>query len=197
MLLVKFNKQIIGDFLFPSFRVKSGDIVIIQFPSGPYFYPHMMKMADIFKGKVPKDGVEILSPFKYPEHMWKTSFRHRFFPLTVGAYLKKNANKESPFFTKIYEESYITSKTKIGTIPGSPRRKLAVYATLSWTNLIVFDLAGVDPMGGEDIYNTVKQAIGTDGAAILIDSYDEFKNNCNVFVRPQYVGDTILNKKRD
>jgi hypothetical protein len=191
MLLIRFNKQIIGDFLVPSFNVKSGDIAIIQFPNGPYFYPHMMKMVDIFKGKTPKDGVEIFSPFKYPEHMWKTSFRHRFFPLTVGAYLKKNANKASHFFTKIYDDPYITAKTKIGTIPGSPRRKLAVYATLSWTNQLVFDLAGVDPQGSQDIYNIVKIVVEAGGAAILIDTYDDFKNDCNVFVRPQYVGATI------
>lgn len=189
MVLVKFNKQIISDFLIPSFKVNSGDIVVIQFPNGPYFYPLMMEMKDIFTGKTPKDGVEVLSPFKYPDHMWKTTFRHRFFPLTVGGYLEKYAIRESPLATKIYEYSFITPKTKINTIPGNPRRKLAVYATLSWTNKIVFDLAGVDPMGAEDIYNTVKEAVGADGAAILIDWNDEFKNKCNVFVRPQYVGE--------
>lgn len=191
MLLIKFNKQILGDFLVPSFSINSGEITVIQFPNGPYFYPHMMKMVDIFTGKVPKDGVEILSPFKYPDHMWKTRFRDRLFPLTVGGYLMKNANKESPFFTKIHEYPYITAKTKIRTIPGSPRRKLAIYATLSWTSQIIFDLAGVDPKGGEEIYTTIKEVVKGGGSAILIDSYEEFKNDCNVFVRPQYVGATI------
>jgi hypothetical protein len=187
MLLIKFNKQIIGDFLVPSFSVKSGDIAIIQFPNGPYFYPHMMKMKDIFSGKTPNDKVEILSPFKYPEHIKERGLRNRLFPLTVGGHLVKNANKESPFYTKIYNDPYITPKTKIGTIPGNPRRKLAVYASLSWTNQIIFDLAGVDPMGGQEIYNTVKGVVEGGGAAILIDLCDEFKNDCNVFVRPQYI----------
>lgn len=190
MELVKFNKQIIGDFLIPSFKVHSGDMVIVQFPGGPFYDPLMVEMKDIFIGKTPNEGVEVLSPFKYPDHMWKSRFRYGIFPLTVGTYLEKHANKKSPFFTKIYDDKYITPKTKIGTIPGNSRRKLAVYATLSWTNQIVFDLAGVDPMGAEDIYNTVKEAVGAEGAAILIDWTEDFKNKCNVFVKPQYVGAT-------
>lgn len=188
MLLVKFNKQIISDFLVPSFKLKRGQIAIIQFPNGPYFYPLMMEMVDIFTGKTSKDGVEILSPFKYPEHLWKTKPRYRIFPLTVGGYLEKNANKESPFATKIYEYSFISPKTKIETLAGNPRRKLAVYATLSWRNQIIYDLAGVDPKGGEEIYNTVKTVVHNGGAAILIDSSEEFKNDCNIFIRPQYIG---------
>jgi hypothetical protein len=148
----------------------------------------MMEMVAIFTGKVSKDGVEILSPFKYADHIRETGFGYRFFPLTVGVYLEKYANRESPFVTKIYDYSFITPQTKIRTIPGNPRRKLAVYATLSWTNQIIFDLAGVDPMGGEDIFHTVKTVVDAGGAAILIDSYDEFKNDCNIFIRPQYIG---------
>ena len=151
----------------------------------------MMKMVDIFRGKTANDGVEILSPFKYAEHIKERGFRSRLFPLTVGGYLVKHANKESSFFTKIYDDPYITAKTKIETIPGNPRRKLAVYATLCWTNQIVFDLAGVDPQGGQEIYTTVKEVVDAGGAAILIDLCDEFKNDCNVFVRPQYVGASI------
>ena len=188
MLLIKFNKQIISDFLIPSFKVKSGDIVVIQFPNGPYFYPLKMEMKDIFIGKTSQDGVHIASSCTYADHIRLTGFRNRLFPLTVGGYLEKNANRESPLATKIYEYKFITPKIKINTIPGNPRRKLAVYAALSKTNKIVFDLAGVDPMGGMDIYKTVKEVVDTDGAAILIDWTDDFKNDCTVFVRPQYVG---------
>jgi hypothetical protein len=187
MLLIKFNKQIIGDFLVSSFSVKSGNIAIIQFPNGPYFYPHMMAMKDIFTGKTFKDGVDIASPFTYADHIKLTGFRNRFFPLTVGSYLEKHANKESPLATKIYEYSFITPKTRINTIPGNPRRKLAVYTALSRTSRIIFDLAGVDPIGGQEIYNTVKGVVEGGGAAVLIDYSDEFKNDCNVFVRPQYI----------
>jgi hypothetical protein len=58
-MLLKFNEQVISDFLIPSFKVKSGNIAVIQFPSGPYFYPLMMEMKDIIVGKTPKDGVLI------------------------------------------------------------------------------------------------------------------------------------------
>lgn len=163
-------------------------MAVIQFPDGPFYYPLMIEMKDIFIGKTSKDGVDIASPFTYADHIRLTGIRNRFFPLTVGGYLEKHANKENPVATKIYDYAFITPKTKINTIPGNPKRKLAVYATLSRTNKIVFDLAGVDPMGCDDIYNTVKEAVGAEGAAILIDWNDEFKNKCNVFLRPQYVG---------
>jgi hypothetical protein len=62
-----------------------------------------------------------------------------------------------------------------------------VYAALSWTNQIIFDLPGVDPIGAENIYNTVKTVVEAGGAAIFIDIYDDFKNDCKVFIRPQYI----------
>lgn len=188
MLLLKFNEQIISDFLIPSFRLKKGELAIIQFPSGPYFYPLMTEMADIFKGKTANDKVEILSPFKYPEHIKERGFRDRLFPLTVDGYLKKYANRESPFATKIYDDPSITPKTRIRTLLGGIRRKLAVYATLSWTSQIIFDLSGVDPQSGQEIYTTVKGVVDSGGAAIFIDLCDEFKNDCTVFVKAEYVG---------
>jgi hypothetical protein len=46
---------------------------------------------------------------------------------------------------------------------------------------------GVDPIGAENIYNTVKTVVEAGGAAIFIDIYDDFKNDCKVFIRPQYI----------
>lgn len=163
-------------------------MAIIQFPSGPYFFPLMTEMANILKGKKPNDKVEILSPFKYAEHIKVRGFRECLFPLTVEGYFKKYANRESPFATKIYEEPSITPNTRMRTLLGGTRRKLAVYATLSWTSQIIFDLAGVDPWSGQEIYTTVKGVVDVGGTAILIDLCDEFKNDSTVFVKADYVG---------
>jgi hypothetical protein len=187
MLLLRVNKQILCGLEIPSFKLKKGEMAVIQLPHDPFYYPRKHEMVNMLTGKTPGEGVEILSPFKYAEYIWERGLRYRFFPLTVGRYLEKNANSNSPFSKKIYETPWITPKTKINTLAGTPRRQLSVYAALSWTNQIIFDLPGVDPTGAENIYNTVKTVVEAGGAAIFIDINDDFKNDCKVFIRPQYI----------
>lgn len=189
MLLLKFNKQTLCGLIIPSFSLKKGDMAVIQIPSGPSYYPVKHEMVSRLTGKTPSEGIEVFSPFKYADYIWERGLKYRFFPLTVGGYLEKNANSNSPFSKKIYECSWITPKTKIQTLAGTPRRQLSVYAALSWTNQIIFDLPGVGPEGGEDIYNTVKTVVDAGGAAILIDWSDDFKKDCKVFIRPYYINE--------
>ncbi|MBS0027704.1 hypothetical protein ACTJJ0_03480 [Chitinophaga sp. 22321] len=188
-MLTKFSEQTVDNFYFPSFILTKGDIIIIHLPCGPYFRPVELKMIDILTGKQYNDLIEINTPLKYVEHIAEKSFWHRFFPLTVGGYLDKYANKSNPVCNMIYNTKWITPKTKIQTLAGTPRRQLSLYATLSWTDKIIFDLAGVDPQGGQQIYNFVKTVVQSGGSAILFDYTDEFKDDCTRFIKAQYLGE--------
>jgi hypothetical protein len=69
---------------------------------------------------------------------------------------------------RIYETKDIKPTTRISRLPGNPRKLLSLLTTLSWTDKIIFDLAGVDPVGGQEVFNLVKRQIGNSGAAILM-----------------------------
>lgn len=64
-------------------------------------------------------------------------------------------------------------------------KKLFLYATLYKTNNIVFDLTGLDPKGGIEIYKIVKSVVKNGGSAILIDYSVEMKNDCTTFIEMQ------------
>ncbi len=190
-MLLQFHQQTVDDFLIPSFSLTKGEIVIIHLPNGPFFRPVELTLIDIITGKTSNNRVDIQASFKYAQHFRESWFRDRFLPMTVGTYLDKNANKTNPVYKKIYDIQWMTHKIKVQTLAGNPRRQLSVYTTLSWTNNLIFDLAGVDPQGGQDIYNFAKTIVQQGGSAILFDWSDEFNNDCTTFIQAKYLGDKI------
>lgn len=190
-MLLKFLEQTIDNFRIPSFTLTKGQIVIIQLPNGPFFYPPSSAMIDILTGKAINDKVEISSPFKYAEHFKENEIRRKFFPMTVAKYHDKYANKVNPIYKQIYEIPWITPKMKAQSLAGTPRRQLCVYTTLSWTNNIIFDLVGVDLKGGQDIYKFVSTMVNFGGAAILLDNNDEFKHDCTTFMQATSLGECL------
>ena len=186
-MLVKFSGQTIDNFFIPSFNLTNGEIVIIKFPNDGFSRQVELKLIDILSGKVSNKNVELITPLKYAEHFWKTSLWYRLFPMTVAKYHDKYANKANPIFERIYDIEWMTPKIKIETLAGNARRKLSLYTTLSWTNNIIFDLAGVDPQGAEDIYEIVKKVAELGGAAILLNHFEEFKNDCSTYIIAKHV----------
>jgi len=182
-MLIDFHDQTVGGFLIPSFTLSEGDIVVIQLPNGPYFYPLSRALIELFTGKTSNKNVQVFTPLSYAEHVQERGLWYRLFPLTVGAWLDKTANQSSPFYKEIYKIAWMKPKIKVSTLAGTVRRKLSIYSTLSWTKNIVFDLPGVDPQGGQEIYRIVKAVVQSGGAAILLDAYNEFESECATFIK--------------
>ncbi|OOQ59203.1 hypothetical protein BC343_29015 [Mucilaginibacter pedocola] len=147
------------------------------------------ELVGLLTGKIKSDKVRLLSTFTYADHIRK--FKRFWIPITVNSYLKRHANPANSIYEKAFIDPRVRRKTKIVSLPGNLRRELAIYTVLSNTNNIIFDLAGVDHEGGVTIYNNVKEAIDVGGAAILIDTCDEFKNDCTTFVKAEYLGPKI------
>jgi ABC-type sugar transport system ATPase subunit len=188
-MLLKFTEQTINNFVIPSFTLNKGEIVVIHYLNGALFGSTYVELLNLLIGNVPNKNVQINIPLKHPEHIRENWFRYKFFPITIGEYLCKNANKMHPIYSKIYDIKWMNPKIKVKTLAGTPTRQLSLYATLSWTNNIIFDLKGVDPQGGKDIYEVVKTVVNAGGAAILLDCSDEFKDDCTTFIQVKYVGD--------
>jgi len=187
-MLIKFSEQIVNNFFIPSFTLTHSEIVIIQLPSGPFFQVVEFEMIKLLTGKVANETVDVTSPLKYVEYFSESVFRSHFFPITVAGYLNKYANTANPICKRIYDSEWIRPETKVCTLAGSPRRELALYVTLSWTTSIIFDLAGLDPEGGQKIYGLVKELVKEGVSGILFDYTDEFRDDCTTFIQAKYLG---------
>ncbi|HEY4789261.1 MAG TPA: hypothetical protein VIH57_24595 [Bacteroidales bacterium] len=174
-------------FFIPPFDLNAGEIVVLYLFNGQHFYETEMFLKDIFTGKTTNENVKVHKPMKFVEYFIEPEIRRMFFPVTVGEYLKKKANLNSNFATKIYETKWITKKTKVNTLAGNPRKMLSLYATLSETKDIIFDLVGQDPKGAEETYMTVKEIVKDGGSAILLDSFSDMKDDCTKYIELQWI----------
>ncbi|MGV8830312.1 MAG: hypothetical protein ACWA6U_18545 [Breznakibacter sp.] len=181
------NKGINADsFYIPPFDLNVGEIVVLYLFNGQHFYETEMLLKEIFCGKKKDENVIVYKNLTFVEHFIEPKLRRLFYPVTVGEYLKKNANFDSPYATKIYEIDWINEKTKVNTLAGNPRRLLCLYATLSKTENIIFDLAGQDPKGAEETYEIVKDLVKKGGSAILLDCFEDMKNDCTKYIELQW-----------
>ena len=173
-------------FFVPPFNINVGEIVVLYLFNGQHFFNTEMFLKDIFCGKTRDGNVVIHKEFTFVEHFIEPKLRRLFYPVTVGEYLKINADLKSPYASKIYEIDWINEKTSVNTHAGNPRRLLSLYATLSKTKNIVFDLVGQDPKGAEATYKVVKEVVNKGGSAILLDCFKHMKNDCTKYVELQW-----------
>jgi len=190
------NKGIKTDnFYVPPFDLYEGEVVVLYLHNGGYYYDTEMFLKDIFCGITKKKNVTLHKKMTFVEHFKESSFRRIFYPTTVGEYLRKNANLSDPFSKKIFEEKWITNKTKINALNkmnnNTSRRLLCIYAALSKTKDIVFDMAGVGPEGAELIFKTVKEAVKNRGSAILLDGFDDMKQHASKYLELEWDFDNL------
>lgn len=75
---------------------------------------------------------------------------------------------------------------RVHTLAGTPRKMLTLYATLSKAGDIIFDLAGTDPKGTEQVYDIVKDSVKNGGSAILLDSCADMKQDCTRYLEVEF-----------
>jgi len=174
-------------FHIPSFELKAGELVVLHLFNGAHFYETEMLLKNIFCGNVKNENVEIYKELTFVEYFKEPKLREIFHPITVGEYLKKNANLNNSYSTKIYETKWINKKTKVNSLVGNSRKSLSLYATLSKTNNIIFDVAGQDPIGAQQTYDIVKDEVKKGGSAILLDAFDDMKNDCTKYIELEWI----------
>jgi hypothetical protein len=182
-------------FYVPPFDLYEGEVVVLFVCNGMYYYNTEMFLKDIFCGKTKNQNVVLHKKMTFVEHFKESNLRSTFFSTTVGEYLRKNADLDNPFSKKIFEIEWITNKTKMNTLAGTPRRLLCLYAALSKTKDIVFDLAGQDPAGAESTFKMVKKAVKDGGSAILLDSFEDMKKHCSKYIELEWDRNVLESKK--
>ena len=187
MNIVIENKGIKTDsFYVPPFVLREGEVVVLFLYNGGDYYDAEIFLRDIFCGKIKHENVTLNRKMKFVDYFRRSYFRDTFFPLTVGRYLKKNADPKSPFFSKIFEDKWIKKETKIEKLAGTPRKLLTLYATLSKTKNIVFDLPALDWEGTEFAFKMVNDAVKDGGSAILLDGFDDMKEYVPKFIEVEW-----------
>lgn len=182
------NKGIKTDtFYIPPFILNEGEIVVLHLSNRPISWEERILIIDILCGNTIHKNVVVHKKLTYVPHFLEPNWRHFFYPVTVGEYLRKHANLDSPFASKIYEIEWMHKRIKFKTLAGNPRRLLCLYSTLSKTANIVFDVVGQDSQGAEQSYQTVKEVVNKGGAAILLDSFGDMKNDCTKYIEVQWI----------
>lgn len=181
------NKGIKTDtFYIPPFDLNAGEIIVVHLFNGQHFYETEMFLKDIFSGRTKNENVVVHKNLTFVEHFTESKFKRIFYPITVREFLKKHANLDSPYVSKIYEIDWINEKTKVNTLPWNHRKLLSLYTTLSKTENIIFDFIGQGPRDAEETYKIVKEVIKKGGSAILLDGFKDMKNNCTKFIELEW-----------
>jgi hypothetical protein len=173
-----------GPFYIPPFTAYPGQIVLVHFPNHPDFLSASQQLARTIISMTETQPGKSSDPFRRvdtPMDM-ESDWRNRFYRTTVQRYIRRTGNPENDPMPRALHLTGVTSRTSVNQIPATYRKIIALCSALSWTNNIIFDLAGVGPEGGITAFQLAKEAIGTNGIAILTDTYDEFKDQCSQYI---------------
>jgi len=174
----------IGKFRIPPFELNEGELIGIHLYHGQHFYDLEMELMTLFTGQKTNPELEVYQKLEFVERFKESKFRSTFFPMTVRQYLKSKGKPNSEELNRIYEiDDYIRPNTKVNTLAGNLTKWLSLFATLSKSNKIIFDVAGQDPLGAEKTLDIVNEYVEEGGAAILLDNFDDSKTKCTKFIR--------------
>jgi hypothetical protein len=174
-------------YIIPPFELKEGEIVVINLMGGTHFREVEMFLRNIFTGLTPHKNVTIMKPLLFAEHFNESTLKSIFYPMSVGKYLKKYANPQSVYATKIYDTNWLTKNTKVNTLAGNLRKQLSVFSTLSNTQHIVSDLTGQDPKGAMETYKIIQENVNNGGSAILLDWTEDMKEECTKYIEIEWL----------
>ncbi|MCM0666257.1 hypothetical protein [Flavobacterium tyrosinilyticum] len=183
MKIVLENKGIKTEtYYIPPFTLYEGEIVVLFLYNGMHFYDTEMYLKDIFCGVIKHENVTINRKMFFVDFFKGSKFRDIFFPSKVNRYLRKDADLTNPFLVKLFEDKYVTRKTKMNKLGGTQRKLLSLYKTFSKTKDIVFDVAGLDSSGALLTFKLVEETIKNGGSAILLDGFEEIKGHTSKFI---------------
>lgn len=168
----------IENFRIPPFELNEGELIRLCLYGGGHFFDLEMELVNLFSGKYEHSKLTMNQNMEFVEHIKTKGLRDSIFPLTVGKYLSKNGQATTEELKKAFRLDYISSKTKVKTLAGNPRKWLSLISKLSRPDKIIFDVVGQDPLGAEKTVEFIKEYIDKGGAAILLDNYEDLESKC-------------------
>ncbi|NLR80534.1 hypothetical protein [Chitinophaga eiseniae] len=178
-----FTGATIGRFYIPPFTVSPGEVVIIGFPSGPYFMETVRLM-------VPQ--LQEISPFTYAKKIGPKSLWRKLIPETVKAYVTKNGNPHHAIIREIYQLPDVHPHSDIHRVHANDQAIIQLCCALSLSSVIMADFQAVG-VAREDLFLglVTQQVQRHQGAALLFDECRDLQHRCTRFITAEYVGDGL------
>lgn len=177
----------------PPFHLYEGELVLLNLKNPIYGTTVQGFFVDIVTGKTIHPSVAAYHPLTFVPHFRQSWFLQRFNPMSIATYIRKNISSASEYAEKIYEhldvcrhEYHLRPSASMATLPGGLRRLLTLCAALGRHRYIAFDMRGVGPESVNIILSMVQQHVDRGGAALLIDQYDELRNDCSRYVEVEW-----------
>lgn len=175
------------EYFIPPFELRKGELVLIYLYGGSHYYKIKEDLADIFTGKTRHENVNVFKALTFAKNFKESRFERVFNPVTVGKYLKRNADLYVEPELGFFKENGFSKNDKVGNLDYSQKKLLSLYSVFTKTRDIVFDLSGEGPVGAIKTFDFVKDQIKNDGAAILIDWATDMKDDCDKFITLEWL----------
>ncbi|WP_264529473.1 hypothetical protein [Flavobacterium sp. N502540] len=196
MKIVLENKGIKTDtYYVPPFVLYEGEIAVLFLSNEKCPYDTEMYLKDIFCGKIKHENVTLHKKMTFVDFFRESNFRGYFFPSTVNRYIKRRADLTNPFLVKLFEDKYVTRKTRMNRLGGTQRKLLNLYVTLSKATDIIFDVVGLDPQGSVLTFKMVEETVKNGGSAILFDSFANTKEYASKYIELEWNNGSLPTKK--
>ncbi|GEM_PF-664784 len=169
-------------YFIPPFELREGELVVIYMESHRYLEDIKLELVSILAGIKKHKNVNVIKSLTFAESIKESMLKSIINPMSVGRYLKRNANLKSTVVSRIFEIDTFTKKDKVKNLNTSERKRLSLCSVFSKTKNIAFDLRGEGVNFYLKTYEFVQEEVKNGGAAILIDWCDDLKNNCSKFI---------------
>ncbi|NML37900.1 hypothetical protein HHL17_11910 [Chitinophaga sp. G-6-1-13] len=182
-----------AEWYIPPLILREGELVLLNLKNPVYAIAVQNRFVDIVTGKTKCAEVKVYHPLTYIPPFRQSWFRRRFNPMSVGEYVKKNMDPASEYAGIIYQyrdvceqKQNIDRHTKVDMLMGGPKRLLTLCAAMSRYRYIVYDMQAVGPEAVSFIHELVKKHVSQGGAALLLDRYDELRNDCSRYAEVEW-----------
>ncbi|NLR63293.1 hypothetical protein HGH92_03150 [Chitinophaga varians] len=182
-----------AEWFIPPFVLQERELVVLNLKDPVNAMAVQNPVVDIVTGKTKCTEVNVRHPLTYVPHFRQSWFRRRFNPVSVGEYVKKNIGPASEYAGIIYEycdvceqQGNIDRHTQMDRLMGGPKRLLTLCAALHRYRYIVYDMRAVGPEAVGFIHELVKRHVSRGGAALLLDRYEELKQDCSRYVEVEW-----------
>ena len=169
-------------FSIPPFEMKSGEIIIINLQPTKDLYKTENELVCLLTGKTSRDEIIIFESITFVEHYKQPKWRQLLYPVTVGEYLRNNANSDSSFGNKIYELAHISKRSKIESLSFKDKRFLCLFSALSNTKNIVLDFVGLSFDTIDTVYEILLEVVRNGGSVIILDTSRYKESECSKFI---------------
>lgn len=174
----------IGKFYIPPFTLNEGELLGVFLYGGAHYFTLEAELISIFNGQKAHPNVHIYDHMLFAKEPTENRFKSRFFPISIEKYLQKHASPNSRIQYRIYEiDDYIIPQRKVINLAGTPRKLLSLFTTFSKSNKIIFNGAGIDPLGLEKVLKIVNEFVNLGATALLFDYFDDSEPYCTKYIR--------------